>query len=101
MNPDELEKAAKKARRLADIAKHTPIPESELDAFGDDISQRTCAAQVDLMGLACTLQNAYAAEMNALWSTIRRLRCGAMYWRERCRELEMIERERQLANRCA
>jgi hypothetical protein len=83
MTAEDLEAAAKDARRRADIAKHTPLALDELDSFGDDVNQKTCYAQIDLMKLAFELQSAYAAELTALWKIIRTLRAEALYWRQK------------------
>jgi hypothetical protein len=81
MDAEELERAARKARRMADIAKHTPLPVEALDQYGEDIRRQTGHAQIHLMELATELQNAYAAELQALWKVIRVLRSEALYWR--------------------
>ena len=84
--PEELEAAAKMARRKADIAKHKPLSLEQLDAFGEDACRKSCHAQIDLMQLASGLQNAYAAELRSLWDVIKTLRAEAMYWREKYEE---------------
>lgn len=88
MDSEALEKMAKEARRRADIAKHKPIPIDQLDSYGDSENSRSCHAQIDLMKLACELQNAYAEELSALWKVIKTLRAEALYWRQKYNELE-------------
>ena len=86
MNADVLETAAKKARRMADIAKHKPIPLEQLDSYGQAESERTCYAQIDLMKLSCELQNAYSKQITSLWEIIKTLRSEALYWRQKFEE---------------
>lgn len=88
MDQRKLEAEAKQARRRADIAKHTPISLDTLDAYGEEEMRLSGRAQINLLNLACELQNAYAREISALWSVVRMLRADAMYWRLRCEEIE-------------
>ncbi len=80
--------AAKQARRLADIAKHKPIPLDELDAYGDDCVHTAIKSQVRLFELGLDLQNAYADLLGPMRDAIKRLRNEALYWRERFNEQE-------------
>lgn len=79
----ELERKAKEARRMADIAKHVPIPEDELEEYGDEASEKVCHGQIDLMKLACDLQNAYVRELSHQWEVIVKLRGEALYWKQK------------------
>lgn len=90
MTPEALEAAAKDARRRADIAKHKPLSLESLDKYGDEISRETSFASVSLMQLALDLQNAYGKELQKLWATIKTLRDEALYWRQKCQELEKL-----------
>lgn len=82
MNADELEAAAKEARRRADVAKHKPMPLEELDYYGETELRVACHKQIDLINLATDLQNAYCDTLQHLKNSIRLLRAEALYWRQ-------------------
>lgn len=88
MNAERLEAEAKEARRRADVAKHKPLSLETLDAYGEEEMRHSGKSQINLLELACQLQNAYGTELSTLWSVIRMLRSEALYWRQRCQETE-------------
>lgn len=91
MEPKELEKRALEARRMADIAKHVPIPPDQIEMFGDADEKKTFYEfQIPAMQQMLSQHSAYMAEVTSAWKIIRRLRMEALYWRQKFDNLTAI-----------
>jgi hypothetical protein len=84
VNADELELKAKEARRMADIAKHEPIPPDQLEMFGDkDESVAFYESQTVCFKMLVDCHTKYMVEIQKAWEVVRRLRIEALYWRQK------------------
>lgn len=82
-NADLLEAEAIEARRRADVAKHSPMTDSEwdqLDARLSTIAERNGP----LLQSTMNLWGDYTKQLAAIGNYVARLRAEALYWKQKC-----------------
>jgi multidrug resistance efflux pump len=84
----DYDSIAKEACRMAEIAKHVPIPDDQLEIYGDDDEKKAYEEQRSKLQKSIDLHSEHFEQTRAAWAIIRELRAEALYWRQKFNEAQ-------------